>query len=164
MRDKHENHRKSIPTVPVRAGDSNHDAEYYEDQSLFIARCEEQYGPVFNLHVLNQFLTVISGPLAREVFMNENFSFGDALDDITGIHALTMSITTTKRRFDNPLIHEIIRDTISPNLPLFTPRIVERLVGVFDRELGYGEHKLIKDPLLAFQDMIASASTYLSYY
>ncbi|KAF9273981.1 hypothetical protein BGZ68_001013 [Mortierella alpina] len=148
---------KSIPTVPVRAGDSNHDTEYYEDQSLFIARCEEQYGPVFNLHVLNQFLTVISGPLVREVFMNENFSFGDALDDITGIHALTMSITTTKRRFDNPLIHEIIRDTISPNLPLFTPRIVERLVGVFDRELGYGEHKLIKDPLLAFQDMIASA-------
>ncbi|KAF9571172.1 hypothetical protein EC968_000975 [Mortierella alpina] len=148
---------KSTPNVPVRAGDSSHDTEYYEDQSLFIARCEEQYGPVFNLQILNQFLTVISGPLAREVFMNENFSFGDALDDISGIHALTMSITTTKRRFDNPLIHEIIRDTISPNLPLFTPRIVERLVSVFDSDLGYGEHKLIKNPLPVFHDMIARA-------
>ncbi|KAF9961117.1 hypothetical protein BGZ72_004881 [Mortierella alpina] len=153
---------KSIPTVAIRAGDSNHDAEYQEDQSLFIARCEEQYGPVFNLHVLNQFLTVISGPLAREVFMNENFNFGDSLDDISGIHALTTSITTTKRRFDDPLIHEIIRDTISPNLPLFTPRIVERLVNVFDSELGYGERKLIKDPLLAFQEMVASASHEIS--
>ncbi|KAF9572137.1 hypothetical protein EC968_010223 [Mortierella alpina] len=148
---------KSIPTVPVRAGDSSHDAEYYEDQSLFIARCEEQYGPVFNLHIHNQFMTVVSGPLVREVFTNENFNFGDALDDVSGIHALTMSVTTTRRRFDNPLIHEIVRDTISPNLPLFTPRIVEQLVRVFDSDLGYGEHKLVKDPLLAFQNMIARA-------
>ncbi|KAF9954475.1 hypothetical protein BGZ72_004580 [Mortierella alpina] len=63
---------KSIPTVALRLGNKTHDAEYSEDPDLFLSTCEERYGPVFNLYIFNQFSTMVSGPLAREIFMNEN--------------------------------------------------------------------------------------------
>ncbi|KAF9571169.1 hypothetical protein EC968_000972 [Mortierella alpina] len=148
---------KSIPTVALRSGDSTHDAEYEDDPDLFLSRCEKEYGPVFNLYILNQHLTVISGPMVREVFMNEEFSFGDAIDDLTGLRSFTTSIVKSNRHPDSPVPHEIIRDTISPNLPLFTPRIVEQLISTIDNSLGYCDHKLVENPLLVFQDMIASA-------
>ncbi|KAG0211436.1 hypothetical protein BGX28_007928 [Mortierella sp. GBA30] len=148
----------SIPTVPIRSGDSTHDPEFYEDPNLFLAKCEEQYGDVFNLYVLNQYLTIVSGAAVREIFKTESLSFGDALDDISGIHSFTMSITKTKRTFDDPVIHEIIRESIIANLPLFTPRIVDRLQVILDDRLGHSEgRKLIEDPLLVFQEMIAAA-------
>ncbi|KAF9564469.1 hypothetical protein EC968_004492 [Mortierella alpina] len=149
---------KSIPTVALRSGDSTHDAEYRDDPDLFLSRCEEEYGPVFNVYILNQCLTVISGPMVREVFMNEDFSFGDALDDVTGIRAFSMSIIKSNRHPDSPILHELIRDNISPNLPLFAPRIVEQMVSIIDTSLGHYDHKLVDNPLLVFQDMIASAT------
>ncbi|KAG9322835.1 hypothetical protein KVV02_008778 [Mortierella alpina] len=148
---------KSIPTVALRSGDSTHDAEYNDDPDLFLSRCEEEYGPVFNLYILNQNLTVISGPMVREVFMNEDFSFGDAIDDVTGLRSFTTSIIKSNKHPDSPVPHEIIRDTISPNLPLFTPRIVDQLVSFIDNNLGHCDHKLVENPLLVFQDMIAGA-------
>ncbi|KAG0211434.1 hypothetical protein BGX28_007926 [Mortierella sp. GBA30] len=148
----------SIPTVPIRSGDPTHDREYFEDPNLFLAKCEEQYGDVFNLYIYNQYLTVISGAAVREIFKTESMNFGDALDDISGIHSFTMSITKAKRTFDDPLIHEIIRESISPNLSLFTPRIVNRLQVVLDKRMGHSEeHKLHDNPLLVFQEMIAAA-------
>ncbi|KAF9961118.1 hypothetical protein BGZ72_004882 [Mortierella alpina] len=148
---------KSIPTVALRKGDSTHDAEHKDDPDLFLARCEEEYGPVFNLHILNQNLTVVSGPMVREVFMNEDFNFGDAIHDVTGLRSFITSIIKSNRHPDSPVQHEIIRDAISPNLPLFTPRIVEQLVSFIDNSLGHCDHKLVENPLLIFQDMIASA-------
>ncbi|CAO3571090.1 unnamed protein product [Mortierella alpina] len=148
---------KSIPTVALRSGDSTHDAEFKDDPDLFLARCEEEYGPVFNLYVLNQNPTVISGPMVREVFMNEDFNFGDAIHDVTGLRSFITSIIKSNKHPDSPVSHEIIRDTISPNLPRFTPRIVEQLVSFMDNNLGHCDHKLVENPLLIFQDMIASA-------
>ena len=148
---------KSIPTVALRSGDSTHDAEYNDDPDLFLSRCEEEYGPIFNLHIFNQNLTVVSGPMVRDVFMTEDFNFGDAVDDLTGLRAFTTSIIKSNKHPDSPVPHEIIRDSISPNLPLFTPRIVEQLVSFIDNKLGHCDHKLVENPLLVFQDMIASA-------
>ncbi|CAO3565003.1 unnamed protein product [Mortierella alpina] len=149
---------KSIPTVSFRLGETSHDAEYDEDPDSFMARCQEQYGPVFHMHRRNRWSTVISDPLVREVFMTEDMSFGDAVDELTGIHAFTSSVIKSKRGFDHPTIHKIIREIVTPNLALFTPRIVERMQVITDRDLGHSEgRKLIENPLLIFQEMIASA-------
>ncbi|KAF9288598.1 hypothetical protein BGZ68_010898 [Mortierella alpina] len=148
---------KSIPTVALRPGDKTHDAEYFEDPDLFLSTCEERYGPVFNLYFYNQFITMISGPLAREVFMTEDLNFGDAANDTSGIHSFTASITKSKRAFNDPAIHEMIRDIVTPNLALFTPRIVECMLAIADKEFAIDDGKLIANPLLIFQEMIASA-------
>ncbi|KAF9973396.1 hypothetical protein BGZ75_001194, partial [Mortierella antarctica] len=149
---------KSIPTAALRPGDKTHDAEYSEDPDLFLSTCEELYGPVFNIFIYNQFITMISGPLAREVFMTENLNFGDAADDTSGIHSFTASITSSKRAFNDPAIHEMIRDIITPNLALFTPRIVKDMLTIVDKEFDIDDRKLIANPLLIFQEMIASAN------
>ncbi|KAF9948787.1 hypothetical protein BGZ72_009359 [Mortierella alpina] len=142
---------KSIPTASFRAGETSHDAEYEEDADLFMAR-------FFNVYKRNRWSTVISDPLLREVFMTEDFSFGDALDELSGIHAFTGSITKSKRGFDHPAIHEMIRDIVTPNLALFTPRIVERMQAITSRDLGHSQgRKLIENPTTIFQEMIASA-------
>ncbi|KAF9571170.1 hypothetical protein EC968_000973 [Mortierella alpina] len=149
---------KSIPTVALRSGNSTHDAEYKDDPDLFLSRCEEEYGPVFNLYILNQHLTVISGPMVREVFMNEDFDFSEAANGVIGLRSFTTSIIKSNRDPDNTqLLHDVIRETVSPNLPLFTPRIVEQLISTIDNSLGHCDHKLVENPLLVFQDMNASA-------
>ncbi|KAF9934633.1 hypothetical protein BGZ67_003769 [Mortierella alpina] len=148
---------KSIPTVALRPGDKTHDAEYFEDPDLFLSTCEKRYGPVFNLYFYNQFITLISGPLAREVFMTDDLNFGDALDDTSGMHSFTASITKSRRAFNDPAIHEMIRDIVTPNIALFTPRIVECMQTIADKEFDIDDRKLVADPQHIFQDMIASA-------
>ncbi|KAF9911343.1 hypothetical protein EC991_003908 [Linnemannia zychae] len=148
---------KSIPTVPIRAGDTTHDKEFNEDPDEFMARCVEEHGPVFIVKVLNQTLTTISGPMVREIFMNESFSFGDAMDSLTGVQSFMMSIIKSNRDPDSRVIHEIVRDNISPNLPLFTPRIVEQLQRVVEEQLGHCEGKVVDKPIKIMQDMIAYA-------
>ncbi|KAG9068998.1 hypothetical protein KI688_009888 [Linnemannia hyalina] len=148
---------KSIPNVPIRKGDSNHDKELEEDQDEFLIRCEEEYGPIFNVKAYNQDLTVISGPMVREVFMNESFSFGDAMDTLTGVRAFLMSVLKSHKHIDSRITHDLVRDNISPNLPLFTPRIVEQLERVVDEQLGYCEGKVVEKPIKIVQDMIAYA-------
>ena len=144
--------------MALRPGNKTHDEEYYEDPDLFLSTCEELYGPVFNLLIHNQSITIISGPIAREVFMTEDLSFGDALDDTSGIHSFTASITRSKRAFNDPAIHEMIRDIVTPNLALFTPRIVECMRTIGRRDFGVCDRKLVPDPLLIFREMIAAAS------
>ncbi|CAO3565032.1 unnamed protein product [Mortierella alpina] len=149
---------KSIPTASLRYGETTHDAEYEEDPDLFVLRCEEQYGAVFNCYLRNRLYTVISEPLVREVFMTDDFSFAEAVDELSGLHAQTMSITKSRRDFSHPAFHAMIRDNITPNLPLFTPKIVECIQAVIDRDLGNArDRKLIESPLLVFQDAITCA-------
>ncbi|KAF9345328.1 hypothetical protein BGX26_003281 [Mortierella sp. AD094] len=145
----------------VRQSDSTHDNEYYDDQDAFLRRCEEEYGPVFNIHLLNKPLTVVSGPQIREVFMNEDFSAGDAIDEFTGMRAFFDSVRKSNKDVDNRVIHEVVRDTISPNLPLFTPRIVEQLERNLEKELGTCPKaeggKFVEKPILVLQEMVANA-------
>ncbi|KAF9400531.1 hypothetical protein BGX21_004081 [Mortierella sp. AD011] len=152
---------KSIPMASVRQGDSTHDNEYYDDQDAFLRRCEEEYGPVFNIHLLNKPLTVVSGPQIREVFMNDDFSAGDAIDEFTGMRAFFDSVRKSNKDVDNRVIHEVVRDTISPNLSLFTPRIVEQLEKNLEKELGNCPKeeggKFVAKPILVLQEMVANA-------
>ncbi|KAF9934014.1 hypothetical protein BGZ67_004031 [Mortierella alpina] len=149
---------KSIPTASLRPGETTHDAEYEEDPDLFVLRCEEQYGAVFNCYLRNRLYTVISEALVREVFMTDDLSLAEATDDLTGLHAQTMSITKSKRDFSDPAFHAIVRDNITPNLALFTPKIVECIQAVIERELDRSQDReLIENPLLVFQNAITRA-------
>ncbi|KAI1302998.1 hypothetical protein EDD11_005451 [Mortierella claussenii] len=152
---------KTIPMASLRPGESTHDKEYEDDQDAFLRRCEEEYGPTFNILLLNKALTVVSGPQIREVFMNEDFSAGDAIDEFTSMRAFFNSVRKSNKDVDNRTIHEVVRDNISPNLPLFTPRIVEQLEKNLAKELGHcpaeAGGKLVEKPVLVLQEMVASA-------
>ncbi|KFH70068.1 hypothetical protein MVEG_04871 [Podila verticillata NRRL 6337] len=149
---------QSIQMASLRAGDSTHDDEYNDDQDEFLARCEEEYGPVFKILLMNKTLTVVSGRLIREVFMNENFSAGDSIDEFTGMRAFFHSMIKSNKELDNRVIHEVVRDNISPNLPTFTPRIVEQLEIHLEKCLGKCDEKLVVNPLTSvLQEMIAGA-------
>ncbi|KAG0306344.1 hypothetical protein BGZ98_002552, partial [Dissophora globulifera] len=153
---------KSVPTVSLRPGDSTHDKEYREDQDAFVKRCEEECGPIFRIYLFNKFMTVLSGPQIREVFLNESFSASDALDDFTNMNTFLDSMKKSNKNDDLRIIHDLVRDNISPNLPLFTPRIVnqlevnlEREMAIFPEEEG---RKLVEEPLKVLQEMVASAN------
>ncbi|KAF8970278.1 hypothetical protein BGZ46_010508 [Entomortierella lignicola] len=151
---------KSIPTAPLRKGDSTHETEYREDPDAFLIKCEEECGPVFNMHFLNKPLTVVSGPQIRDVFMNEGFSFDDAIEELTGIRVFLNSIKKSNTDLNNRTIHNIVRDNLTPNLPLFTPRIVEQLEKNLDKELGISPKqggKFVEKPGSVLQEMVAAA-------
>lgn len=95
--------------------------------------------------------------------MNESFSFGDAIDTLTGVRAFLMSVLKSHKDVDSRITHDLVRDNISPNLPLFTPRIVEQLERVVDEQLGYCEGKAVEKPIKIVQDMIAYASKCRSF-
>ncbi|KAG0266471.1 hypothetical protein BG011_002262 [Mortierella polycephala] len=152
-----DNSDKSIPTARIRAGDTTHDAEHNEDVDKFLTRCEEECGPVFNLRILNQHLIAVSGSYAREVLMSPDMSFSDAMDDATGMRSFIESAIKSNKDKDSRLSHEVIRDAITPNLPLFTPRIVGLLQSILQEKVGHCEDKLIEHPMEVIQDMIASA-------
>ncbi|KAF9959648.1 hypothetical protein BGZ72_009115 [Mortierella alpina] len=152
---------KSIPMASLRPGDTTHDKEYFEDADAFLQRCEEEYGPVFNISYMTKSLTVVSGPQIREVFMNDDFSAGDAMEELMGMQTFFRSMVKSNREVDSRIIHEIVRDNISPNLPMFTPRIVKELERNLEQELGVcpAEEggKLVEKPVLVLQEMVANA-------
>ncbi|CAO3571080.1 unnamed protein product [Mortierella alpina] len=152
---------KSIPMASLRPGDTTHDKEYKEDPDAFLQRCEEEYGQVFNVYYMSKSYTVISGPQIREVFMNEDFSAIDAIEDLTGMRTFLNSMVKSNRDIDSRTVHEVVRDNISPNLPLFTPRIVKELEKNLEKQLGIcpAEEggKLVEKPMLVLQEMVANA-------
>ncbi|KAG0284659.1 hypothetical protein BGZ97_008095, partial [Linnemannia gamsii] len=151
-------HDKSIPNVPIREGDKTHDKELNTNYTELLLRCEEEYGPVFNLKALNHTITVISDPMVREVFMNQSFSSVDATETLTGIRSFGLSmIKSHKDDLEGRLVHGLVRDIITPSLPVFMPRIVEQLERVIDDQLGYCEGKVVEKPTKIVQDMVAHA-------
>ncbi|KAF9950168.1 hypothetical protein BGZ72_008134 [Mortierella alpina] len=80
------------------------------------------------------------------------------MDEITGLGSFTSKLAKGGNGFKDGVIHEIIRDIVTPNLALFTPRIVDRMQAIADRDLGHCEsRKLLENPTVVFQEMIASA-------
>ncbi|KAG0055924.1 hypothetical protein BGZ83_007047 [Gryganskiella cystojenkinii] len=155
---------KSIPIASVRAGDTTHDKEYNEDQDAFLDRCQAECGEVFNIYLMNKCMTVVSGPMVREVFMNDNFSAGDSIDEMTGMRSFFLSMTKSNHEIDSRAIHEVVRDNITPNLPQYTARIVVQLEKNLDKEMAKYENRknedgtiLVEKPILILQEMVANA-------
>ncbi|GJJ70495.1 hypothetical protein EMPS_02844 [Entomortierella parvispora] len=156
---------KSIPIASLRAGDSTHDKEYYEDQDAFIDRCQSENGDVFGIYLMNKNQIVVSGPMVREVFMNEDFSAGDSIDELTSMRSYFRSMTKSNADLDNRTIHELVRDNITPYLPRYTARIVLQLEKNLDIEMAKYEATcrkedgriLVEKPITILQEMVANA-------
>ncbi|KAF8934124.1 hypothetical protein BGZ47_010510 [Haplosporangium gracile] len=148
-----------IPKVPLREGDSTHDAEYIEDPDAFLLRCEQAYGPVFQVQRLNQTLIVVSGPsLNREIHMHEDFSFRDAVEHMTGYRAFIHSVIKSHKDVDTMIHFQLLREGVSTKLSSFTPEIVQRMTIAIEQQIGSSEGeepKLIEWPLVALQNVIA---------
>lgn len=148
--------------VSLRPGNSTHDDEFNEDQDAFLQRCEDSCGSIFTVLLHHQTMTVVSGPLIREVFMHDNMSSSDALEEFAGMNALFNSMIKSNHDIDHRTIHALVRDYITPNLSLFTPKIVEQLERNLEQGLGAclsdHEAKLVENPLTVLQGMVASAS------
>ncbi|KAF9582646.1 hypothetical protein BGW38_010938 [Lunasporangiospora selenospora] len=158
----------NIPMASLRSGDKTHDPEYEDDQDEFLNRCEEECGSTFRIKLLNMDFIVVSGSVNREIFLNDDFSAPDSLDELMELRAFIRGVTKSDLDDDNKKIHEMIRNTITPNLALFTPKIVEQLEASLDHRMkllgtavdGDNEKSqkiLIESPLLVLQQMVASA-------
>ncbi|KAF9429093.1 hypothetical protein BGZ76_001826 [Entomortierella beljakovae] len=156
---------KAIPTASLRVGDATHDNEYFDDPDSFLKRCEKENGPIFNIHHLNKTMTVVSDTYIREVFMNENFSAFDSINELTGMMDFMDGVRKSNKNDDNRAIHAVVRDTISPNLQLFTPRIVAQLEMNLEKELGRCPSeeggKFVANPLNILQEMVANAMAHV---
>lgn len=144
--------------VPVRPGDSTHDAEYDEDPALFLAKCEKLYGPVFNLkiHWLN--LTCVSGlNLVREVYTNEHVSFKDHLDDLTGLRAFMAGLTKSNKGADGRTVHDVIKLGISNQMDWLARGLNDKMAIVIDEQLGFCQEQVVEKVPDAVALIIASA-------
>ena len=158
---------QSIPIASVRAGDSNHDKEYYEDQDAFLDRCQSENGDVFGVYLMNKNQIVVSGPMVREVFMNDEFSAGDSIDELTSMRSYFRSMTKSNTDIDSRTIHELVRDNLTPHLPRYTSRIVLQLEKKLDIEMAKYKADcrredgsiLVAKPISVLQEMVANAST-----
>lgn len=151
-----------IPKVALREGDSAHDNEYNEGPDAFLLKCEQAYGPVFQIQHMNQTLNVVSGPaMAREIHMYEDLSFRDAVEHMTGYRAFIQSVIKSHKDVDTTIHFQLIREGVSTKLSSFTPEIVERMALTLEQQIGSSEGKepkLVERPLVALQNVIAATS------
>ncbi|KAF9410292.1 hypothetical protein BGZ94_001711, partial [Podila epigama] len=149
---------KTIPTVRLRKGETAHDLEYRENPDGFLDFCEREYGPLFNVHLMNQQLTIVSHPYIKEIFSTKSFNSTDAIDEVTGIRMYSASVVKSNSQLDNMMMHEVLRDVLNPKLALFTERIAEHLDHAFAWTFGEGfETKLIEDAHGFMYYMVASS-------
>ncbi|KAG0284326.1 hypothetical protein BGZ96_011287 [Linnemannia gamsii] len=158
-RTEYEN-EKMIPKVSLREGDSTHDSEYNEDPDAFLLKCEQTYGPVFQIQYLNQTLSVVSGPtMAREIHMYEDLSFRDSVEHMTGYRAFIQSVIKSHKDVNTTIHYQLIRECVSTKLSSFTPEIIERMALTLEQQFGSSEGKepkLVERPLVALQNVIAA--------
>ncbi|ORZ08861.1 cytochrome P450 [Lobosporangium transversale] len=156
---------KRIPIASLRPGDSSHDDEYNEDPDAFLERCEKEYGPVFNIYLLNMALTVISGPQAREVFTNESFSGNDVREKHVRMRSYFNS--GRKSNFNEITIRTLIREMVNRFIPTYTPKIAAQMNIDIDQEIVHcpaeKEAKLVVKPRLALQKIIANTMAHVLF-
>ncbi|KAK9719520.1 hypothetical protein K7432_004731 [Basidiobolus ranarum] len=143
--------------VPLTAGAVSHQKEYEKDRSGWIEKNRAQYGDMFKVKLYGRTFTVVSGALIREVFLHEHLSFADALNEMTGTRPFIHSVIKSNKEDINSFGAKLTRDLVSPNLISFTPSIVKQLQYTLDKNIGHGNGKLVKDPLLVFRELISRA-------
>ncbi|KAG0254031.1 hypothetical protein BGZ95_006155 [Linnemannia exigua] len=152
---------KSIPVAPLRPGDSTHDKEYYEDPDAFLQRCEKYCGPVFNLQIFHKHVAVISGPLIKEIFMENGLSSFDGLDKFTGFRMYLNCLRKSSRLEVNQSFHAIIRDYMSPSMKAYSPIMLEQFEKNFEKMVSacpVQDGKVVIDnPVSIMLEMVCSA-------
>ncbi|KAI8144574.1 cytochrome P450 [Fennellomyces sp. T-0311] len=101
------------PVVPYSNPLTGSSAEYRKNPKEFVEKWTQKLGPVYRVHLFGRLHTVVSGSYAREVFLNDNFSFNAG----------------TAKRFDVALMAGIAPGEVAPDrsrkviVKFFTPRL-----------------------------------------
>ncbi|KAF9083690.1 hypothetical protein BGX29_002960 [Mortierella sp. GBA35] len=149
----------TIPKVSLRAGDLTHDAEYRENQDKFLARCRAEAGPVFKLSVHNLEVTVVSDEYIREMFLNENFSNVEALNELTGVKTFLHTLIKSGKNADSRIQNSIILEHITPNLAAFQPDMAGAIESMMAANFGdCSAGKLFENPTAILQQMVAKST------
>ncbi|KAG9073079.1 hypothetical protein KI688_000866 [Linnemannia hyalina] len=115
--------------VSLRPGDKTHDKEYRENQDKFLTRCQTESGPVFKLLIHRLQITVVSDDFIREMFLNENFSNVDALNELMGVKTFLHSLIKSGKNHDARIQNSIILDHLTPSLPKYQAEMVSKSTG-----------------------------------
>ncbi|KAF9349975.1 hypothetical protein BGX26_011819 [Mortierella sp. AD094] len=158
---------KSIPVAFIRPGESTHDKEYYEGPDAFLKRYQEIYGPYFTIQIYDATVTVISGPLIKELFMHEDASSWDGLNEFSGILEYYNSMRTNHHHDENQIFHELIRDCINPYLKVYAPTNFEQHQAGYDRMLAACPRQdgkiVLDDPVSIPMEMMCCAMAHMYF-
>ncbi|KAI9490025.1 cytochrome P450 [Zychaea mexicana] len=83
--------------------------DYFTDPDKFTREKTIQYGPAFRVHLLGQYVTVVGGNLAHEVFMNPNLNFVQSSQKF-------FDIPLFLQHLHNDLPEHALRDIISKDM------------------------------------------------
>ncbi|KAG0278350.1 hypothetical protein BGZ96_002415 [Linnemannia gamsii] len=163
-----------IPVVSLRPGDKTHDKEYRENQDKFLTRCLAEAGPIFKLSIHRLQITVVSDEYIREMFLNENFSNVDALNELMGVKTFLHLLIKSGKNHDARIQNSIILEHLTPNLGKYQAEIVSALESALvkgfelssekeeeekrEDESQGGKGKLIKNPVTIFEDMVGKST------
>ncbi|KAI8394317.1 cytochrome P450 [Radiomyces spectabilis] len=147
------------PDVPNPSFFFGHTTEYREDPQAFIEKWAKQLGPVFRAHLFGKPTTVISGPYVREIFLNNDFNFFKALDNVFDARLLTNTCGEDKLAVDD--LRVIITKHLTPKLKFYTDRVVQQIYkGIIDQtnQLKAGESNVFYHVYPFVQHIVARAS------
>ncbi|KAF9550168.1 hypothetical protein EC957_001654 [Mortierella hygrophila] len=148
-----------IPMVSLRPGDKTHDKEYRENQDKFLTRCQTESGPVFKLLIHRLQITVVSGDFIREMFLNENFSNVDALNELMGVKTFLHSLIKSGKNHDARIQNSIILDHLTPSLPKYQAEMVSALEAALVDGVGACvKGRVVECPITIIQDMIGKST------
>ena len=145
--------------VSLRPGDKTHDKEYCENQDKFLTRCQAEYGPVFKLSIHRLQITVVSDEFIREMFLNENFSNVDALNELMGVKSFLHSLIKSGKNHDARIQNSIILEHLTPGLPKYQAEMVRALEAALVNGVGpCVKGKVVECPVTIIQDMVGKSS------
>ncbi|KAG0377662.1 hypothetical protein BGX24_005695 [Mortierella sp. AD032] len=151
--------------VSLRPGDKTHDKEYRENQDKFLLRCRAEAGPIFKLLIHRLEVTVMSDHYIREMFLNDNFSNVDALNELMGVKTFLHSLIKSGKNNDSRIQNSIILDHLTPNLGKYQVEMVEQMeealrrgFGEDRKEEGKNKRTLFESPMIILQDMIGRST------
>ncbi|KAG2177626.1 hypothetical protein INT44_008140 [Umbelopsis vinacea] len=123
----------------------------------WLEQASKKYGDTFRTQLFGTTITVVGKEHAREVFLNDDFSFKDAIADkfdaagMIGIH--------DSKKYER--LTTIITRHLTPNLNVFNKRANEQVLFMLDKLVGPAnvEPKVIYHLFPFVQDIVARSST-----
>ncbi|KAH8552678.1 cytochrome P450 [Umbelopsis sp. PMI_123] len=127
------------------------------DLRKWLELASKKYGDTFRAKMFGMTITVVGKENAREVFLNDDFSFTKAVAD--KFDATGMIGINNPEKFDR--LTTIITRHLTPNLNAFNKRVNEQVLLMLDKLVGptEGEPKVIPHLFPFVQDIVARSST-----
>ncbi|KAI9019971.1 cytochrome P450 [Phycomyces nitens] len=147
---------KGCPLVPYTLPFVGSTLEYRKDPEAFCKKWHDKLGPVFRAHLFGKEVTVVGGHEVKEVFLNKHFDFLRAVDKTFNLRLLTNG--ASPENFAPDPIRKLVTKYLTPNLDIYTERVVKRFQEGVNDFLGGADSKDLPHVYPLVQHMIAKAS------